>query len=89
MEKSSKTEFVTLRSYTKHRGGTRGDHGTRHRYLTDGVLIESENTWFKHELYFRCRCRARDPSRRRRETREKEEKEFEESENRDEEVKFW
>jgi hypothetical protein len=47
MEKSGKTEFVTLKSYTKHVYGVwRGDHGARHRYLVDGVLIESENTWF-------------------------------------------
>jgi hypothetical protein len=53
MEKSGKTEFVTLKSYTKHVYGVwRGDHGTCHRYLVDGVLIESKNTWFVHESSF-------------------------------------
>jgi hypothetical protein len=53
MVKSGKTEFVTL-SYTKHAYGVwRGDHGTRHRYLVDGVLKESENTWFGLGAYFK------------------------------------
>jgi hypothetical protein len=54
MEKSGKTEFVTLKSYTKHvYGGARGDDAKCHRYLVDGVLIESKNTWFGHESYFK------------------------------------
>jgi hypothetical protein len=47
VDKSGKTSSVMLKSYTKHVYGVwRGDHGELHRYLVDGVLIESKNTWF-------------------------------------------